>query len=82
MTPAGDGGGNGSGWSLELRARDSVGLLPAGEDGQADDPDMSVEAFVDQFLVPEKGEVEIVLLAEDPQAAEAFQQWLNRQRTA
>lgn len=78
MTPA----GGGDGWVLELRARESVGLLPADERGQRDDPDMSVEAFVQQFLVPEKGDVEVVLHADGDAAAEAFQRWLNRRRQA
>lgn len=78
MTPA----GAADGWVLELRARDSVGLLPAEEGGQRDDPDMTVDAFVQQFLVPEKGDVEVVLHAESAAAADAFQRWLNRRRQA
>jgi len=77
MAPAGDG----RDWILELRAQDDVGLI-AGEDerGYEDEPDMSVEAFIRQFLVPEKGEVEVVLHAESAEAAERFERWLVRQR--
>lgn len=77
MAPAGDG----RDWMLELRAQESLGLVPAGDErGYEDDPDMTVEAFVRQFLLPEKGEVDVVLHAESAEAADRFQRWLSDQR--
>ena len=75
--------GEGQDWVLELRARDSVGLVSAGDErGLADEPEMTVEAFVQQFILPEKGEVEVILHAESPEAADAFQRSVIRQREA
>ncbi len=77
IEPSGDGGG----WILELRAEDTVGLLPPGMAGDCEDEiDMTVDAFVEQFLAPEKSEVEIILHAPDPAAADRFQHWLAQRR--
>jgi len=71
------------GWTLQLRAEDVVGLLPVGpEDAYEDENDMPVDAFEEQFLTPEKGEVEVVVQAEDGEAWTRFQEWLKGIRKA
>lgn len=65
------------GWTLQLRADDDVGLIPGGEEGgYEDEGDMPIDAFEEQFLLPEKGEVEVVVQAEDDAAWGRFQDWL------
>ena len=69
------------GWTLQIRAEDSVGLRPAGEDeGYETEDDMTVDAFESQMLAPGRGEVDIVVLAEDAAAWHRFQKWLARRR--
>lgn len=66
------------GWTLQLRADDVVGLLPSGsEDDYEDESDMPLESFEEEFLIPKKGEVEVVVLAEDDEAWARFQDWLE-----
>jgi hypothetical protein len=73
-------GGRG-GWTLQLVAQDSVGLREDGEDeGYENDDNMTVKAFEDDFLFPEYGEVEVVVLAEDAAAWRRFGRWLARKR--
>ncbi len=74
--------GPADGWTLQFRAEDVVGLVPGGseEDIYEDEDDMPIEAFEEQFLIPEKGEVEIVVLAEDAGAWARFQRWLGKMR--
>jgi len=65
------------GWTLQLRADDVVGLLPSGADEDfEDESDMPLEAFEEEFLIPEKGEVEVMVLADDDDAWQRFQDWL------
>jgi hypothetical protein len=45
-----------------------------------DEIDMTVDAFVEQFLVSEKSEVQIILHTPDPAAADRFQHWLTKRR--
>jgi hypothetical protein len=69
------------GWTLQLVAQDSVGLREDGEDaGYENDDNMTVKAFEDDFLFPEHGEVEVVVLAEDAAAWRRFGRWLARRR--
>lgn len=74
--------GTQDGWTLELRVEDVIGMLPsAGQDPvYEDETDMPLEAFVEKFLIPEKGEVEVVVLAEDAGAWLRFQRWLAKMR--
>lgn len=68
-------------WTLEVRGEDSVGLRASGEDeGYEDQPDLPLEAFEARFLVPEHGEVEVVVRADDTAAWQSFQRWLGRRR--
>jgi hypothetical protein len=61
------------GWTLQVVAQDSVGLREDGEDeGYENDDDMTVKAFQDDFLFPEHGEAEVVVLAE---VADAWRQF-------
>jgi hypothetical protein len=46
-----------------------------------DESDMTVDAFESEFLIPERGEVEIVVLADDVKAWQRFQRWLARRRS-
>jgi hypothetical protein len=72
-----------SGWRLEIRAEDSVGLSGAGDgEGYENEDNLTVDAFEAQFLVPERGEVEVVVIADDTAAWRAFQRWLARRRAA
>jgi hypothetical protein len=69
------------GWTLQVVAQDSVGLREEGEDeGYERDDDMTVKAFEDDFLFPEHGEVEVIVLAEDAAAWRRFGRWLARKR--
>lgn len=69
------------GWTLQISAEDSVAVRPtSGEEEYADESDMTVDAFEAEFLIPERGEVEIVVLAEDAAAWQKFQHWLARRR--
>jgi len=69
------------GWTLQVAAEDSVGLRPTGEDeGYENESDITVDAFESEFLLPERGEVEITVLAEDAAAWRRFQRWLARRR--
>lgn len=71
-----------NGWTLQLRAEDVVGLVPGGaeEDAYEDEDDMPLDVFEEQFLIPEGGEVEVVVLAEDAGAWTRFQRWLAKMR--
>jgi hypothetical protein len=65
------------GWTLQLRAEDVVGLYPSGaEEDYEDESDMPVEVFEEEFLFPEKGDVEVIVLAEDDEALARFERWL------
>jgi len=69
------------GWTLQLRADDVVGLLPTGaEDDYEDESDMPIETFEEKFLLPEKGEVEVVVVADNEDAWARFQRWLDGMR--
>jgi hypothetical protein len=71
----------GGGWTLQIRAEDSVGLRPSGEEeGYEAEDDMTIDAFESQLLAPERGEVEVVVVAEDTAAWNRFQRWLARQQ--
>jgi hypothetical protein len=71
------------GWTLQLRADDDIGLIPSGEEGNyEDEEDISIDAFEEQFLLPEKGEVEVVVQADDDEAWARFQAWLAGTRKA
>jgi hypothetical protein len=71
------------GWVLQLRAEDSIGLKPIAVDERyEDDDELTVEAFVNQFLVPEEGEIEATIHADDEAAWRRFQDWLARRRAA
>jgi hypothetical protein len=73
--------GGGRGWTLQVRAEDSVGLTPSDkEDAYKDEDDMTLEEFETQFLQPMRGEVGIVVLADNEAGWERFQHWLARQR--
>ena len=69
------------GWTLQLRAEDVVGLFPSGaEEDYENESDMPLEAFEEEFLFPEKGEVEAVVQAEDEEAWARFESWLAEMR--
>jgi hypothetical protein len=69
------------GWTLQLRAEDVVGLFPSGaEEDYENESDMPLEAFEEEFLFPEKGELEAVVLAEDEEAWARFEGWLAEMR--
>lgn len=71
------------GWTLQLRADDVMGLIPSdAEMTYEDEDDMTAEAFEEQFLIPESGEVEVVVQAEDGAAWMRFQDWFGRQDKA
>lgn len=73
--------GGADGWTLALRAEDVVGLVPGGaEEGYENEDDLPLDAFEEQFLIPEKGEVEVLVLAEDAGAWTRFHRWLTRMR--
>jgi hypothetical protein len=75
-------GGRG-GWTLQLRAEGTAELRPFEEDnGEEDRDDITVDSFESEFLVPEHGEVEITLLADDAAARQRFQSWLRRRRAS
>lgn len=70
------------GWTLQVSAEDSVAVRSASEDEKyMDESDMTVDAFESEFLIPERGEVEIVVLADDVRAWQRFQRWLARRRS-
>ena len=70
-----------SGWTLQLRADDVIGLVASGaEEDYEDDDNMTIDAFEEQFLIPEKGEIEVVVLVEDDEAWARFQDWLAGMR--
>jgi hypothetical protein len=75
ISPQGEAGG----WTLQLRAAGTAELRPAAE-GNSYDPeaDISLEAFVSEFLNPEHGEVDVSVQFEDAAARERFEQWLAR----
>jgi hypothetical protein len=69
------------GWTLQVRAEDSIGLRPVGEDeGYADQTDMVPDDFEAEFLTPERGDVEVVVLVEDAPARQRFRRWVAGQR--
>jgi hypothetical protein len=69
------------GWTLLLRFEDSVGLRPAGEDaGYEDDDDLTIEAFEEECIRPERGELEIVVSVESADAKARFDRWLARHK--
>ena len=69
------------GWKLILRAEDVVGLLPdPGYEDYEDEDDLTLEAFEQQFLEPEKGEVELVVAVWDREGWTRFRRWLARRR--
>ena len=71
------------GWTLQLRADDVIGLVTSGAEGDYEDDDnMTIDAFEEQFLIPEKGEIEVIVQAEDDEAWARFQDWLAGMRKA
>ena len=69
-------------WTLQLRVEDVVGVLPGGaeDEGYEDEENMPLDVFEEQFLIPEKGEVEVLVLAEDAGAWSRFERWLAAMR--
>jgi hypothetical protein len=70
------------GWTLQVRAEDSETIPPSSDEGYEDESDMTVDAFISRFLIPERGEVQTVVLAEDEASWQRFQHWLERQRSS
>ena len=69
------------GWTLQVSAIGTAELRPSAEGEDAEDAeDLTIDAFESQFLVPEHGEVEITVLAENPESWRRFQRWLGRRR--
>ena len=50
------------------------------DEDYVDDDALSIEAFEEQFLLPKKGRVEVILLAADGEAWARFRHWLARRR--
>jgi hypothetical protein len=69
------------GWVLRMKSEDGIGIRPSREEGDfEDDDDMTLDAFVDQFLTPRRRDVEVSVMADDGNAWRRFQRWLARRR--
>lgn len=65
--------GNG-GWALQVRVQGSVELRPTGQEPDEEDEDeLSPDDFEAEFLIPERGEVEVGVATEDKAGWQRFQ---------